>query len=519
MTNFRAVQPSPAQSAHGIFARPDTATRRPLSEPGVIRRVAPFSGAGLIAVGLASLPPAPASPRALAAGAALIVILILSAITVPWARFSDAWQGAVPLCGFVAIGLLRHGEGGATSGYSPTVMLPVLWIALYGSRGQLRLAIVGTALTFVVPLTLVGPPMYPRAGWRESVLWIVIAVLAGHASQTLVDHSRQRTADVGALGSVTRALTTGADPRDELTAAAQLVTGAAFCILIEPQEDGTLTATSGTAGIELAAVRIDPRAEVSATAEVWRTGARIYIGDVSTDPRASSRLAAHTGARAVLLQPVLRDGQCTGVLIVGFTKSRQAVPEQALYMVELVAAEIAAAIDRADLVALLAAQARTDPLTGAANRRSGDEQMVRELARAQRTADPLTVALLDMDHFKAYNDAHGHSAGDELLRDVVAAIRAELRTGDVIARWGGEEFALALPGCDLQEAQRAATRFLQVVPGGQSASIGLTQAAAGDTPRSLVARADRALYVAKDAGRNRVHAVAAPTSPSSLLQA
>ena len=206
------------------------------------------------------------------------------------------------------------------------------------------------------------------------------------------------------------------------------------------------------------------------------------------------------------------------MLVVGFYESRPRVPTPALHMVELLAAEIGAAIDRADLVALLATQASSDPLTGAANRRRWDEDMDRELARARRTGDPLTVALIDLDHFKAYNDTQGHVAGDVLLRDLVTAIRAELRTGDVIARWGGEEFTLLLPGCDLQQGQTIASRLLCVVPSGQTASIGLTQARAQDTPGDLIERADRALYAAKDGGRNQVRAFQTrppPTPPTA----
>jgi diguanylate cyclase (GGDEF)-like protein len=396
-----------------------------------------------------------------------------------------------------------------------TPPLPILWIAIYGSRTQLRLAAVATAATFLAPQILVGPPLYPSTGWRGSVLWVAIALLAGSATQTLVDRSRHRTADLSALGGITRAPTAASDPRPELCAAAQLVTGAAFAVLFEPHVDGTLVATAGTDGVNLGPLRIDPKTEVSATGEVWRTGRRIYIADVAADPGASARLAEHTGARAVLFQPVTRDGRTTAVLAAGFHEARPRLPAQALYMIELLAAEIGAAIDRADLVALLASQARTDPLTGAANRRSWDEEIDRELERAHRTDDPLTVALIDMDHFKAYNDTHGHDAGDVLLRDLVTAIRAELRTGDVIARWGGEEFTLGLPGCDLQQAQTIASRLLRVVPSGQTVSVGLTQARTHDTPRALIERADRALYAAKDGGRNQVKAFQTTPHPES----
>jgi diguanylate cyclase (GGDEF)-like protein len=482
----------------------------PLSDPGAPGRVAPFAGAATIALVLGLLPATSSDGDMLAAAAVLTTIVIAAALLVPWVRLPAWCQATIPLSFFAVVALLRQAGGGTTSGYSPMVMLPILWLAIYGSRTQLRLAIAATAATFLAPLILVGPPLYPTIGWHESVIWVAMGLLAGTATQTLVDQSRHRTADVAALGVITRALTADSDPRPQLCAAAQLVTGAAFALLMEQCIDGTLVATAGSVGVDLGPVRIDPKIEVSATAEVWRTGKRIYIADVATDPLASARLAEHTGARAVLFQPVTRDGRTTAVLVVGFYESRRHVPEPEMYLVELVAAEIGAAIDRANLVGLLATQSRSDPLTGAANRRSWDEEIDRELARARRTGDPFTVALIDMDHFKAYNDTHGHIAGDALLGDVVTAIRAELRTGDVIARWGGEEFALALPDCDLQQAQTIASRLLDVVPSGQTASIGLTQAQPQDTPRALIERADRALYVAKGGGRNQVRAFQSP---------
>jgi diguanylate cyclase (GGDEF)-like protein len=351
------------------------------------------------------------------------------------------------------------------------------------------------------------------------VLRVVIILFTGFAIQTLVGQSRQRTADVAALGVATRALGVESDPRPALCAAARLVTGAAFAILFEPHPDGTLVATAGTDGLNLASMQINPATEASATAEAWRTGERIYIADTITSPRASTRLATATGAVGVLFQPITRDGRRMAVLVVGFPDARRRGPESALHVVELLAAEIGAALDRADLVARLAVQARTDPLTGASNRRSWDEQLDRELARAQRTADPLTVAMLDLDHFKVFNDAFGHSSGDALLRDFVVAIRAELRTGDVVARWGGEEFVLALPSCDLERARTVATRLLSVVPSGQTVSIGLTQAREHDTPRTLISRADLALYAAKDGGRNQVRSLDALVSLDDLSAA
>jgi len=493
---------------------------RPLSDPGVLGRVAPFAGVAIIAVVLAIVMP-PSSPdrRLLAAAAVLTALVIVVALCIPWARIPAAWQVAVPLSYFAVIGLLRQAEGGEASGFAPLVVLPVLWIALYGSRSQLGLVIAGSVATFLVPLFPVGSPPHASIDTLAGVLRVVIILFTGFAIQTLVGQSRQRTADVAALGVATRALGVESDPRPALCAAARLVTGAAFAILFEPHPDGTLVATAGTDGLNLASMQINPATEASATAEAWRTGERIYIADTITSPRASTRLATATGAVGVLFQPITRDGRRMAVLVVGFPDARRRGPESALHVVELLAAEIGAALDRADLVARLAVQARTDPLTGASNRRSWDEQLDRELARAQRTADPLTVAMLDLDHFKVFNDAFGHSSGDALLRDFVVAIRAELRTGDVVARWGGEEFVLALPSCDLERARTVATRLLSVVPSGQTVSIGLTQAREHDTPRTLISRADLALYAAKDGGRNQVRSLDALVSLDDLSAA
>jgi diguanylate cyclase (GGDEF)-like protein len=505
-----APRSTPVTSRHGdrwrpkTFLGPGAVTARPLSDPGVLGRLAPFVGVGVIAVVLELLPPTSPRPSDLAAAAVLLAVLLTAALLIPWSRFPDWCQAAPPLISFAFVALLRQAGGGATSSFAPVVMLPVLWLAMYGTRTQFRLAIVATAATFLGPLLLVGPPRYPWSGWREAVIWVSLGLLAGSATQTLVNQSRHRSADVAALGVISRALTAGTDPRPELLDAAQLVTGAAFAALMEPHEDGTLVATAGTSGLDLAPLRIDPKTEVSATAEAWRTGTRIYVADAASDPRASTRLAEHTGAGAVLFQPVTRDGNRTAVLVLGFYESRRELPEPQMFLIDLLGAEIGAAIDRANLVALLATQSRSDPLTGAANRRSWDEEMDRALVRARRTQAPLTVAILDMDHFKTYNDAFGHVAGDTLLKDLVTAVRAELRTGDVIARWGGEEFAIAFPDCDLYQGQTIASRLLNVVPSGQTASIGLTQARTQDTPRDLIDRADRALYTAKKDGRNQV---------------
>jgi diguanylate cyclase (GGDEF)-like protein len=157
----------------------------------------------------------------------------------------------------------------------------------------------------------------------------------------------------------------------------------------------------------------------------------------------------------------------------------------------------------------LARVARTDALTGAPNRRAWDEQLAVELARAARDGAPVTVALLDLDHFKAFNDLRGHQAGDRLLREATAAWQGCLRTVDVLARYGGEEFGLILPGCGLDVAVGIVDRLRELTPEGETSSAGIAGWDGSETADALVARTDRALYAAKRAGRDRTVLAAA----------
>lgn len=155
------------------------------------------------------------------------------------------------------------------------------------------------------------------------------------------------------------------------------------------------------------------------------------------------------------------------------------------------------------LVQELHLQTRADALTGAANRRALDDALAVALADAQRSGRPVSVAMLDLDHFKRYNDAHGHQAGDQMLHATAEAWMHELRPGDVLARYGGEEFLAVVPSCDVAGAVIVADRLRAVVPDPQTASAGTATWDCSESAESLVGRADAALYVAKDSGRDR----------------
>ncbi len=147
--------------------------------------------------------------------------------------------------------------------------------------------------------------------------------------------------------------------------------------------------------------------------------------------------------------------------------------------------------------------AQEDGLTGIANRRTLDEALPVEFARARRSGQPLTLVMMDLDHFKRYNDRRGHAAGDALLRGAAQAWLKQMRPTDLLARYGGEEFTLVLPACTADQAAQLVDRLRPLMPDRQTFSAGVATWEATETPTELLQRADRALSLAKKGGRNR----------------
>ena len=210
-----------------------------------------------------------------------------------------------------------------------------------------------------------------------------------------------------------------------------------------------------------------------------------------------------TGALRVHLEPMCVRSRVVGFLAVGWNAYVSGPGEDARSVLALLAAHAALVVERTELER----SARTDGLTGLPNRRAFEDELAREMARATRVQAPLTVALLDLDGFKQLNDRAGHQAGDDALRAVADAWTQGLRTMDVLARYGGDEFAVLLPGCTLPEAHEVLDRMRLSTPLGLGCSIGLTSWQSGEPPDELVARADTALYASKRSGRNRTTAL------------
>lgn len=172
--------------------------------------------------------------------------------------------------------------------------------------------------------------------------------------------------------------------------------------------------------------------------------------------------------------------------------------------------------EKMELRTRLAEESITDPLTGVRNRRYLERFLETEVARAERYGAECSLAMLDLDHFKNYNDAHGHPAGDRVLQVVAGILRSEAREADVPVRYGGEEFAVVMPDTGLDEGVTAADRVRgavegrdvpgeEVMPDGLTVSLGVASFPDhADSAGGLIRAADRALYEAKERGRNRV---------------
>ena len=181
--------------------------------------------------------------------------------------------------------------------------------------------------------------------------------------------------------------------------------------------------------------------------------------------------------------------------------------------------QLAAARATAELMEL---QVTTDPLTGVANRRRLDDELARLISWARRYDQPFSVVLLDLDHFKDINDAHGHEVGDQVLVETVDRLHATIRDADLLGRWGGEEFLLLVPhtahqaACSLAERCRDAIASAPMLHAGVTvtASLGVASLRPDDDVRALLRRADLAMYTAKSDGRNCVVGIPDIASPN-----
>lgn len=245
---------------------------------------------------------------------------------------------------------------------------------------------------------------------------------------------------------------------------------------------------------------------------VAETGRSVIVENTLTDRRVF--LSGGRREESMIGAPLVYEGKVQGVITLT-TPGVGKFDSDDLRLLEIITGQAAIVIDRARLYDELVQDAMTDPLTGLYNRRYLVERLGEELSRSERNITGLSAIMLDIDKFKDVNDHFGHDAGDVVLVDLAVAVRSIVRTEDIVARYGGEEYCVLVPDITPREAEGMAERLWECIqdrllPGKAGASgitvcVGVAHVEVGDEGESLLSRADAAMYAGKRQGGNMIH--------------
>ena len=447
----------------------------------------PFAAVALACLGVILVPPYVTGWWVYAlAGLVLVAVAALYVLAVR--RPERTWLDPAPAyLMFLFVALVHHASGGAaggtSSGLSASVLLPILWLAITGTRRELWVASGLTVLVFTLPIVLIGAPEYVWGDWRRAAVWSTVAlVLAPVVQRTVHDLDRE-----------TRRART-ANERVE-----RLFDNAPHGVALLDPEGTVVRVNTALAVI----VGLEPPDMVGHPFKSFETPGEDAISDHV------ERLMSHRSE--------IMDAECrlrdSGGNDVAVALSSTVVQDPQIG--DIVMVNVVDVSDRRRYLDRLAHLADHDVLTGLANRRRFESELERHLDRCRRHGPSGALLLLDLDNFKQVNDSLGHNAGDQLLVTIAGLLRRSIRTTDVVARVGGDEFAIMLTDADQAAAQRVAdlvverirdhAATLDGVRRHVSASVGaVTFAAAAEHSADILALADMTMYDAKESGRNRV---------------
>ncbi len=454
-------------------------------------------------------------------------VVLIGAAQRLWSRAGGSlalFVGLSVMLDAAALAWVSYGTAGTDSPLRLVLLLQLITVALIGSfRLGLKLALWQTWLllgaVYLQELGLptlggeavaFGSPAFRTVGLEVALILLVAAVTTGFAAVNERELRRRRR-DMEELAELAMRLedaSGAAAVADELLGGIAELQGCPRGLVVRGLEGGALRVVA-TYGLDAPSdpVPILPQAAPIVQAVVDRSEEVLVVhrdgdGDVLLQRFPSgSRLA---------LVPLAPD-RAGGALIVEHPAgSGTRMRRRMLELLARYAAHAAILMRNAELLDQVRALATTDGLTGLPNRRQLDETLERACAQVARGHGSVGVLMIDVDRFKRLNDTHGHQVGDEVLRHVAMVLDTEVRAGDLVGRYGGEEFTVVMPGAHDIEVQAAAERLRSAVelssgPVPVTVSVGASWAPAhGGTRDQLVCAADRALYEAKEAGRNRV---------------
>ncbi len=332
----------------------------------------------------------------------------------------------------------------------------------------------------------------------------------------------RRDRDLVALAEVGGAVSSALDSAElfrMILESASTMVGAdlgSLMLLDEARGDLAVKATKGLHERIVEQFRIRPGEGIAGTVAAARQA--MLVRDIEADARVGRRNRPRFKSRSFVSLPLLVKGRTIGVLNLADKRTGEPFDDTDLTLLSALAAQAAIAIERSAFYERSEALKQisiTDGLTGLLNRHYFEERLTEEIDRATRTKSHVSLVMIDIDGFKAFNDTHGHVEGDEALRLTAASIRGAVRTMDIVARYGGEEFAVILPETGRGEATAIAERIVREVEAlahvveGESIRLTISAGVAefpddASSLRELIVRADKALYSAKAAGKNRI---------------
>jgi len=446
----------------------------------------------------------------------------------------------------VYLALLMVPAGAAQGDFILLFTVQLISVTLLASpRTGVRLAMWDSALLLAISLLqlggpvgkLLGTPQVVNPSWGAVALRIVgfwaVALSTAYFSALSERELRRSKAQLDALTRMASEMEQSMEASsgaDEIVAILLRSVAAAFAfkrVAIVWDKKGRVAAAKFAAGdaqvspVQAAAPGTSALSgEVAARALAANAPVLVHSLSLEADPSLDEVLPGGTN---LIVVPLKAGRDRLGLLVAeaGPPFSRR-VSRRSLDMLNRFAVHAALTINNADLQAEVARLASSDALTGLANRRQLDFALGREVARTVRSKEPLSVALIDIDHFKDINDTFGHVTGDEVLREVSGALARTVRDVDLVARYGGEEFAIVLPNCAsagalvvIERVRAAVASVSGVAKVTVSAGIA-TAVGEGTDGDSLIAAADEALYESKRTGRDRA-TVALNNKPALAL--